>query len=270
MLSADKRGWGKGWPTDRSADQRKVTGAGITLTVHKRIAGLVGWLLNETERVGYDLHAGECWGYASRPIRGSRKPSNHSWGLAVDLNAPANPMGDRLVTDIPAAVVDLWETHGFAWGGDYQGRKDAMHFEFSGTPSDADRISATVWAKATAPTPTPTPAPAPAPAPTRQQQAAELLAQAGNLPVPLTPGTDQFLAVVWLQRALNLLMPGGAQLDTTGVYDQRTANHVAVWQQMVTAIQPGAVAHAFPGAVNDQTKFWLAVGLRNIVEGKAS
>lgn len=147
MADASTRGWGKGWPANRSKDLAKVLRGDVALWVHHRIAPIVAWLVNETERLSYQLvgkdegpPAGWCWGYANRAIRGTSRPSNHSWGLAVDLNAPANPMGSELVTDMPASMVELWKAHGFAWGGDYAGRKDAMHFEFVGTPADAERI----------------------------------------------------------------------------------------------------------------------------------
>jgi hypothetical protein len=31
----------------------------------------------------------------------------------------------------------LWESYGFRWGGNYSGSKDAMHYEFMGSVSDA-------------------------------------------------------------------------------------------------------------------------------------
>lgn len=136
--NAYNRGWGPGWPVNRSRDMVTVTGGDIKLSVHRGIARLVQWLLDETVRLGYRLDAvPDDWGYAFRPIRGSNVPSNHSWGLAVDLNAVANPMGSKLITNIPADVVALWKSKGFRWGGEYHSRPDAMHFEFMGTPADA-------------------------------------------------------------------------------------------------------------------------------------
>lgn len=138
-MSAAKRGWGPGWPTDRSDDQRKVTVGDVTVFMHREIAELVGMLMVETERRGYNLKGGWCWGYAHRPIRGTRKtPSNHSWGLALDINAPNNPMSSPLRTDISMGIVDLWESYGFEWGGNWN-RPDPMHFEFTGTPEQARR-----------------------------------------------------------------------------------------------------------------------------------
>lgn len=146
---AEANGWGKGWPVDRSADMVRVEAGGIVVFVHHRIADLVAMLITETERLGYDLKPGQCWGYAHRPIRGSSEPSNHSWGLAIDENAPSNPMGRPLRTNIPPAVRALWERYGFEWGGTWTSRPDAMHFEFAGTPADADRFTAQARAEFT-------------------------------------------------------------------------------------------------------------------------
>jgi hypothetical protein len=138
--SAGTRGWGPGWPTDRRSDMARVTAGGVTLAVHKAIAPVIGHLLDKTLEGGYALKKGECWGFASRPIAGTKRASNHSWGLAVDLNSRANPLGSNLVTDMPRWLPALWKSFGFRWGGDYKGRKDAMHFEFMGTPADAARL----------------------------------------------------------------------------------------------------------------------------------
>lgn len=141
---ASTRGWGPGWPTDRRADMAKVTdGNDVTVYVHKAVAVLFGLLMRETERLGYQLRGGSCWGYAGRYIRGSASvPSNHSWGLAIDENADENPMGTRHgAIRAHADVIALWKSYGFRWGGDYSGRPDDMHFEFMGTPADASRMT---------------------------------------------------------------------------------------------------------------------------------
>jgi len=88
-MSAQTRGWGPGWPTSRLADQ--VPLKYITGRIHKDIHELVSLLCQETERRGYGINPKWSWGYASRPIAGTRVPSNHSWGLAIDINAPVNP-----------------------------------------------------------------------------------------------------------------------------------------------------------------------------------
>src|SRR4029077_15917518 len=78
-----------------------------------------------------------CWGFSNRAISGNSTPSNHSWGLAVDINAPSNPYTSPLVTDMPNWMPDLWNEYGFRWGGDYSGDQEAMHYEFMGSVNDA-------------------------------------------------------------------------------------------------------------------------------------
>lgn len=68
-------------------------------------------------------------GYTWRMKRGQAKPSTHSWGIAIDLNARTNPMGRE--GDMDPALVALFEGMGFTWGGRWSGRsKDPMHFQY--------------------------------------------------------------------------------------------------------------------------------------------
>lgn len=140
--TAQDRGFGPGWPVDRSSDCTTVRAARsrVPLTVQTGVAELVAILADETERRGYALRAGQCGGFNNRPIAGTDRPSNHSWGLAVDLNWQSNPMtwDGQVHTDMPSWVPDLWAQYGFGWGGDYTGaERDAMHLEFLGTPASA-------------------------------------------------------------------------------------------------------------------------------------
>ena len=67
-----------------------------------------------------------------RQIRGSLAMSLHSWGLAVDVNAFANPLG-RKPTD-SRGFVECWTDAGLTWGGKFT-RQDGMHYELTGFPS---------------------------------------------------------------------------------------------------------------------------------------
>jgi len=142
-VSPKAKGWGAGWPTDRARDMVRVKAdqSGTKVNVHKRIAALVDILLDQTELRGYRLHQEQTGGFNCRPIKNTKKPSNHSWGLAVDLNWQHNPerFDGVLKTDFPSWLAPLWGRYGFAWGGNYRGRhKDPMHLEFMGCPDDAD------------------------------------------------------------------------------------------------------------------------------------
>lgn len=139
---ASSRGWGPGWPNCQSDKLVTVRAGGVSLPVRREVADLVTLLVKETERLGYDLKPGWCWGFACRAISGTSVASNHSWGLAVDINAPVNPYAQPRRTDIPPKVVALWQDHGFRWGGFYNdggttGPADSMHFEYMGTPDSA-------------------------------------------------------------------------------------------------------------------------------------
>jgi D-alanyl-D-alanine carboxypeptidase len=68
--------------------------------------------------------------YAPRRIRPGGPLSLHAWGLAVDLNATANPFGGRSRQD--PRLVRTMLRHGFSWGGDWPTIRDPMHFEYRG------------------------------------------------------------------------------------------------------------------------------------------
>jgi hypothetical protein len=54
--------------------------------------------------------------------------SIHSYGLAIDINWDTNPVGKR--GDMPDYVVDLFEKHGWTWGGRWKNPKDPMHWQY--------------------------------------------------------------------------------------------------------------------------------------------
>jgi hypothetical protein len=89
------------------------------------------------ERVFADIVAANLSGavktyggaYNWRMKRGQAKASTHSWGIAIDLNARTNGMGSP--GDMNPALVDLFELHGFVWGGRWSGaNRDPMHFQY--------------------------------------------------------------------------------------------------------------------------------------------
>jgi hypothetical protein len=140
--SASARGWGSGWPSCQTSKLVVLTRKdGLRLPVREEIAELVTLLIDESERRGYDIKPGQTWGFGCRAIRNSSTPSNHSWGLAVDINAPTNPYGSTLKSDMPQWMPRLWWDYKFFWGGWYNSVKDAMHYEFLGTPADARALT---------------------------------------------------------------------------------------------------------------------------------
>jgi len=66
--------------------------------------------------------------YGPRLKRGGNTWSTHSWGIAIDLNAPWNAFGQKnfvMTKDFAQCFKDV----GFVWGGDWS-YPDAMHFQY--------------------------------------------------------------------------------------------------------------------------------------------
>jgi D-alanyl-D-alanine carboxypeptidase len=88
--------------------------------------------------------------YNCRTVADTGAPSMHSWGAAIDINAayavywlwPRGAAADR----IPAEIIDIFERHGFIWGGKWS-HYDTMHFEYrpellDGLPNAVHRAGA--------------------------------------------------------------------------------------------------------------------------------
>jgi len=135
-----------GWPGITSAGSshlnRGFTANGVAFPGGVR-TGAAGAILHyvavQFDRRVEPLHAGWCWGWNYRPIRGGSALSNHASGTAIDCNAPRHPMG-RSGTFSAAqrreirAILRYCEG-AVRWGGDYHGRKDEMHFELDVGPN---------------------------------------------------------------------------------------------------------------------------------------
>jgi len=127
----------KGWGAPCSARRATVTLRAARVTVDVRLAELVGLIMPANEAQGYVYRAADTGAYNCRKIAGTTRWSNHAWGIAIDENWTTNPFTSPLTTDKPRWLIDRWNRYGFAWGGDYSGRKDPMHFEFMGSPAQA-------------------------------------------------------------------------------------------------------------------------------------
>ena len=83
----------------------------------------------QSRGLGAEIDPDEYAGcYYPRFIANTTSLSNHSFGLALDLNVPGNGRGT--VGDIDRDVVAIFKKWGFAWGGDWR-YTDPMHFELS-------------------------------------------------------------------------------------------------------------------------------------------
>jgi hypothetical protein len=90
------KGWGAGYPNCQTS---KIVGHPVFQGgVREEIKELVDLLVATLTKKGYAFHAGWSWGFGCRGTKNSSgaessTPSFHSWGLALDFYAPANPVG---------------------------------------------------------------------------------------------------------------------------------------------------------------------------------
>ena len=102
-----------------------------SVTCNKAIMPQLKAALAEVIDLGLEdkINPGQYAGcYYPRFIAGSTTLSNHSFGLALDLNTPGNQRGT--VGEMDRGVVAVFKRWGFAWGGDWR-YTDPMHFELS-------------------------------------------------------------------------------------------------------------------------------------------
>jgi hypothetical protein len=109
-----------------------------TVRVHKRAADALRRVAARLEkavtehpewRPFFDPLGG---GFNWRNVAGTELQSAHSFGVAVDLNPKLGAYWrwqKEWKNQVPAAIVDAFESEGFAWGGRWF-HFDTMHFEF--------------------------------------------------------------------------------------------------------------------------------------------
>ncbi len=101
------------------------------VTCHRDLFPQLRAALLEVQQRGLSsaIHPREYAGcFYPRFIANTTTLSNHSFGLALDLNVPGNGRGT--VGEMDRDVVAIFKTWGFAWGGDWK-YTDPMHFELS-------------------------------------------------------------------------------------------------------------------------------------------
>jgi hypothetical protein len=138
-------GWGN--PDDPDFRERYIVTIvpvkGVPLYVHRAAAPLFEELTRCLQQYGAKLHTrDDDWSYANRDIRGyDGVKSYHAWGLAIDLDATENVMGNDETT------FPVWRTRQLvddlrfiAWGYEWQTRPDPMHFEIHGSREAVKRF----------------------------------------------------------------------------------------------------------------------------------
>ena len=200
MSAASSRGWGRGWPQDNSSKMVTIRAekSGVVLSVHREVAPILKFCIDTIEARGYLFDHGpkdvnDDWGYANRPIRGTSIPSNHSWGLAVDLDAQQYPQGQRKRRP-PQWIDDVFRKYRFDNGAPWA-NPDPMHYEFNGTPADARFLVASLAAHSIESTQPPMPPSAPALPPTPSPQPPPYVGPAPTIPEDLDMDTVRILHV---------------------------------------------------------------------------
>ena len=150
-----------GWAAcDPMADRSllvPLTHSGVEFAgrVHRDVHGLFTALLDElVPLIPGGLMTPGCWGFSASSVTVGGSRSFHTYGVAIDLNAPANPMYARArptgAHALPPAASAVARKYGCEWGGDWSYPQDWMHIECHLPPDVARTIQ-----------PTPKPAPVP-------------------------------------------------------------------------------------------------------------
>lgn len=145
-------------------------------------------LVNDLEAAGYKINPQTSGGFNDRFIAGTKTPSQHAYGLAVDVNWDKNPRGGA-AEEIPADLANKLATKwGLTWGGNWAGAsRDPMHFEVAQkAPESAPPQQGGVQLASATGTDTGDHAP-PGPAPGGTQPAAASQPQPAAPPSPGTP-----------------------------------------------------------------------------------
>jgi hypothetical protein len=107
--------------------------------VHKRVMDISNELEEHAEWKKYYSNIGGTFNW--RNIAGTKRISFHSFGITMDINTKHSHywQWDCKCTDenkvipyrniIPQGIVDIFEKHGFIWGGKWY-HYDTMHFEY--------------------------------------------------------------------------------------------------------------------------------------------
>jgi hypothetical protein len=112
---------------------------GGKLRFHKRAHKQLLMVFADIERLGLMHHIKTCAGALNfrlrKPTSGalSKKPSNHAFGIAIDLNSDDGSLGASV-----APVAPVFEALGFNWGIEFA---DPMHFEVELFIDEPDSVS---------------------------------------------------------------------------------------------------------------------------------
>lgn len=78
------------------------------------------------DATGFTSYSGS---YNYRSVRGVKRLSCHAFGAALDFDAEHNRMGSSGSMD--PRIISAFKSVGAFWGGDFNSRRDPMHFQFA-------------------------------------------------------------------------------------------------------------------------------------------
>lgn len=114
-----------------------LDGSSLAFNKQQNAAKQMQKVINELKKLPekYDKYLHNIGGtYNYRQIAGTKRLSTHSFGIAIDLNVKNSSYWKwdkkyHYRNSIPKVIVDIFEKHGFIWGGRWY-HYDTMHFEY--------------------------------------------------------------------------------------------------------------------------------------------
>ena len=120
----------------------------MVLSVHKKLASEFFAIFSEMQKIKFRIKPSSTCAYVWKTIIGSGgRISQHSYGIAIDINWNDNPCFYNTNVNVSNGygsyrpyknrysvtkeVIAIWKAHGFGWGGDWVGKKDTMHFSYT-------------------------------------------------------------------------------------------------------------------------------------------
>lgn len=149
---------GDGLPTSESVMQRYITSIEVPilnesgtkttmrLTVHKKLTSEITSIFEDMVTAGFRIKSSNTYAYNWRKVTGGSSLSQHSFGVAIDVNSADNPYysntsnisvyspNDTRPFHINDQIVQIWYDHGFYWGGCFGSNIDIMHFSYTEKP----------------------------------------------------------------------------------------------------------------------------------------
>lgn len=116
------------WMPRTGGKSLRVTANNGVAEALRRVSAELDALPVSTRKIVSETSGTFVW----RTIRGTDRLSMHSFAIAIDVGVPSADFWKWRKTyrnRIPLEVVDIFEKHGFIWGGKWK-HFDTMHFEY--------------------------------------------------------------------------------------------------------------------------------------------